>query len=314
LHAKQDCGTIKKATGESPINLLKKMNETKESIETLTEISKNQAVGYYNITPEFAQEILDEYNEQNRDMRPCSIKTRTLVLDMEDGNFFPSLIKFDKNGSLIDGQHRLYAVTKQNRPVTFIVETGADSESIFMTDIGNPRSWADRFTLAVFKEWGLPKSYRSRAASISMFWQDWCDGKSSTNSGAIYSFAERLKFLTDNKDSILFAAKFLPNDENGRLFKRKAFSMPLAMLHSIDPVKAQEFAFEAVNGYDLKGEKLKRSNPAYYVHSLITTTSVQDWQDTKWQARRVLLAMQYFLNGKNIRKDAKVESVTQLKG
>jgi len=52
-------------------------------------------------------------------------------------------IKFDRDGRLVDGQHRLEAVVKANKPIAFLVIRGLDPEVFKTIDTGKKRSAGD---------------------------------------------------------------------------------------------------------------------------------------------------------------------------
>ena len=91
------------------------------------------------ITPEQAQEYL-KFNTEN--YRSIS-KDRVISYagDMANGKwqFNGEAIKFDENGKLIDGQHRLHAIVRANVPVDMLVIRGV-KENVNIYDIGSRRS------------------------------------------------------------------------------------------------------------------------------------------------------------------------------
>lgn len=98
------------------------------------------------ITPELARFWLGQ-NQGNR-----SISQRTVnqyAKDMESGNWHITNqgIGFYKDGRLADGQHRLHAIIKANKPVTMLVVRDLDDDAIDGIDINRVRSLADIMTL-----------------------------------------------------------------------------------------------------------------------------------------------------------------------
>lgn len=94
-----------------------------EEVKPVTKESKSRytAKNRYNrytttITPEMAKEWLN-HNPRNRDLRPTHVEklARDILLGEWEYNGDP--IRFDKDGNLIDGQHRLLAIVATGIPV-----------------------------------------------------------------------------------------------------------------------------------------------------------------------------------------------------
>lgn len=94
------------------------------------------------IDPTYAKELLGR-NDNNRNLRPGQVRTLTRV--MSDGlwQFNGEPIRFAKDGTVIDGQHRLSAVIASNTTQDFVVETGFGPEVFATIDIGAKRTGAD---------------------------------------------------------------------------------------------------------------------------------------------------------------------------
>lgn len=113
------------------------MNETKRNVRTsdanaITEV----------ITPALARDYL-ERNTNNRVLKSKHI--RMLASDIVNGNWAMNgdTIRFDKNGDLLDGQHRLHAVIAAGKPIKSIVVRGLAPEVFDSIDGGARRSAAD---------------------------------------------------------------------------------------------------------------------------------------------------------------------------
>ena len=91
------------------------------------------------ITPEKAKEYLATMMNNRHLSKGTVIAYAT---DIRSNNWDPtSMIAFDRNGHLIDGQHRLNAVIAANLPATFVVMRNASEDSVF--DRGRLRSVSD---------------------------------------------------------------------------------------------------------------------------------------------------------------------------
>ncbi len=94
------------------------------------------------ITPELAAKLLEKNISNNRNIKASVVEK--YYQDMSSGNWkLSDALKFDKHGNLIDGQHRLHAIIKFNRPVDFLVVENYDTESAQYLDIGSKRTVKD---------------------------------------------------------------------------------------------------------------------------------------------------------------------------
>ena len=91
------------------------------------------------VTPEMAAAWLNS-NDNNRTLSKFFVSQ--LVDDIRNGRWVLNgeTIKFDTNGRLLDGQHRLHAVVTSETPAEMMVITGLSTESQLTIDIGRPRS------------------------------------------------------------------------------------------------------------------------------------------------------------------------------
>ena len=109
---------------------------------------------YAEITPRIASKILTSYNggkggeATNRSM--SKVKAAQIERDMKSGNFlgYVSMIIFDDEGVLMDGQTRLQALLDSKLPQHMHVIMGVPREGMIKVDIGRKRTNADRFRLA----------------------------------------------------------------------------------------------------------------------------------------------------------------------
>lgn len=111
-------------------------------------------------TPELAGKIIEERNPYN--YRNISMETVAIFAnDMKNGNWKENgeCIKFDTNGNLIDGQHRLMAVIQSGIPIEFVVVLDLDTSVADTIDIGRKRS------IEQYLKWA-DKGYKSGATAI----------------------------------------------------------------------------------------------------------------------------------------------------
>lgn len=99
------------------------------------------------ITPIMADAWLREFNRINRSI---SIdRAIRYAEDIERGKWITTHqgIAFDEDGVLIDGAHRLAAITMAGLPVRLLVTRGLPKEARFVIDQGKPRSVVDAISL-----------------------------------------------------------------------------------------------------------------------------------------------------------------------
>jgi hypothetical protein len=99
------------------------------------------------ITPDEARNLL-EYNTHNRNHRPKSVAA--YMRDMESGKwrFNGDAIRRAKDGTILDGAHRLMACSQSNIPIEAILVSGLASESQDTMDSGVRRSFSDALKLS----------------------------------------------------------------------------------------------------------------------------------------------------------------------
>ena len=91
------------------------------------------------VTPDMAFEMLEK-NTMNRNIDEKRV--RQYAKDMKGGRWQlnGTTIVFADDGTLLDGQHRLWAVTEANVPVQLLIVYNADKDSIVTMDIGKVRT------------------------------------------------------------------------------------------------------------------------------------------------------------------------------
>jgi hypothetical protein len=94
------------------------------------------------VTPELAEKWLQS-NTHNRHARPE--KVYGYARDMESGKWRENgeAIKFAEDGTLLDGQHRLMAITLAQVPLRMLVVTGLERQTQETMDAGAKRTLAD---------------------------------------------------------------------------------------------------------------------------------------------------------------------------
>lgn len=107
------------------------------------------------ITPAMARKWLEDYNNTNRPLRKGRVEA--LATDIKEGRWFldGSAIRFNGDGSLLDGQHRLSAIVVAKKPVRTFVVRGIDKDSMTVIDSGAKRTLGDYLRIEGYKSTAL---------------------------------------------------------------------------------------------------------------------------------------------------------------
>lgn len=99
------------------------------------------------IHPQLAARLLRR-NKHNRPLRQTAVED--YARDIESGTWLLNgeAIKLDVRGNVLDGQHRLHAIVKAQRPVTTFMTCGLPAETQATMDSGRRRTTADALSLA----------------------------------------------------------------------------------------------------------------------------------------------------------------------
>lgn len=102
------------------------------------------------IWPKKAEEML-ENNVQNRKVSQNVVDLFARDMANREWELNGESIKFDKNGRLIDGQHRLLAIIKAGVSVQTLVVRGLEPKTIYTQDTGRRRTLKDAFDVEGIK-------------------------------------------------------------------------------------------------------------------------------------------------------------------
>lgn len=250
------------------------------------------------ITPAQAKKWLASKNKDNRGLRMGMVNA--YARDIESGNwkFTGDAIRFNGDGTLIDGQHRLAAVVKSGKAIQSVVMRGLESESKFVFDTGAKRSLSDVLHY---------KGYMYNALLAAAI--RWCaqyerGALASYESGFnLVSTSEALAWLEKNK-RIAANAKIVGSSG----IPYGSVKSPLiAILHWDKTAEAMGF-FESLRD----GENLRKGHPIYSLREMLaqeyardkrtkTTRVMQAWTIKAWnayvQGERATSSMLRFIPG-----------------
>jgi len=101
------------------------------------------------ITPVMAGVWLDK-NPNNRSVTQSRVASYARAMLAGRWGVTGQNIIFDKDGDLLDGQHRLWAIIEADIPVRMGVTVGIDKEQFINLDVGKPRGGGDALIVAGF--------------------------------------------------------------------------------------------------------------------------------------------------------------------
>lgn len=119
---------------------------TRAPAKAVTPLAVKPSTTIVQVTPEVAKHWL-ESNTRNRSIRPRVVNA--YARDMAAGNWqlTGEAVKFDAHGNLLDGQHRLYAVTQSGASVLMLVIRGVDPAAQEVMDSGARRKPSDALAI-----------------------------------------------------------------------------------------------------------------------------------------------------------------------
>lgn len=105
------------------------------------------------ITPEMAKQMLEKNIDNNRLVNHGNANYYAKMMEKgewihDNGEF----IKYDVNGSMFDGQHRLWGIIKCGKPQKMYVVEGCNTKSFLSVDNGKKRNLNDIFKIVGFKD------------------------------------------------------------------------------------------------------------------------------------------------------------------
>lgn len=109
--------------------------------------ANKMTVAIHTFEPSVCKIIFESLNPKNRKFKQIHGEKLTRVMSEGKWDANGETIKFDQNGNLIDGQHRVYAAWKSGVPLKTVVVYGLEPESQNTIDVGAKRNISDVLTL-----------------------------------------------------------------------------------------------------------------------------------------------------------------------
>lgn len=215
--------------------------------------------------PKDAEELLSK-NKHNRKIRTGNLEKIERDLAAGRWDFNGESIKISADNIIIDGQHRLIALSRVEDPnfrIRTILVTGLPFDSRRTVDTGARRNVAETLSMDGHIATGEANSIVA-ALRFYLYWERY--GTSDLNKSSVFSDVEIYDWVSENKEKAEVV-------QAGLKIKTKAFGAPrriilacLLKFHEIDPDDATYF-FEALSdGFDLT-----ETSPIYHLREKMLT-------------------------------------------
>lgn len=243
------------------------------------------------VTPELARLWL-EFNVNNRNVNPSRVAQ--IARDMTAGLWKQNgdSIRFDREGRLIDGQHRLLAVIESGRPLSTFVVRGLEPDAQTTIDTGQARSAGQQLHLLGF-------SNSTKAASVVVtLWRLIHAADKVWAVSNMPSKAEQIEFAVGNRGTITKAVDY--GSEAWRELRAKISAYGAAAAFIELSGRAEEFSdFHTTL---VRGTNLAAGDPRLeYRNRLVKSKSIKSAWDTQAWAAMTVKAFNAYVTGKDIK-------------
>jgi hypothetical protein len=156
------------------------------------------------MTPEWAKELLQKNNQNRMPKVALIVKLRG---DIRRGKWHLTHqpIAVDKNGCLIDGQHRLIAISLEGISVPLMLATDCDNDSMIAVDTGNSRTVGDVLKISGMKNASLKASIAKLYLSFYDYPNLMWNGR---NAYSVQCLNDKISELSCIDESVLMAKRY----------------------------------------------------------------------------------------------------------
>jgi len=197
------------------------------------------------ITPDQAMEWLEQTNTNNRKMSQKHVDR--LARDMTDGKWVltHSGIAFGPDGTLLDGQHRLWAICMSGISVEMFVWRDVEPQSMMAIDSGKSRSLADILNIAGENGDVSKNDLATLRAMLGGF-----------SNPPILSPSEASEAMRRHHDAIAFAVANLPTVTSARGVNTAITRAVVARAYySVDRAMLKDFCRKLTTGIVTSGDE-----------------------------------------------------------
>lgn len=245
--------------------------------------------------------VAEEYLRKNNSNRKLSITSVNFYAQQMGNGLWKEetseTIKIAKDGSLLDGQHRLSALIKYGQAITFLIAEDLDPEVFTVLDTGKKRNAGDALTILGTEYAGI------KAAGIAS-WFGLNKGQTIRESGGSGARISS-KGLTNK----IIIDEYLRRQEFWDLITTESHANYLtfnktltcsyimawrARLHDINPEAAKEFMSKVCNGLNMRNQY----EPTYQLRNILMASKLSPTRrlDNKYKNAIMIKAWNNFYN------------------
>lgn len=245
-----------------------------------------------------AQFLLDKNMQNNRSVKR---KKETFARDMRNGKYIArtgETIKFDSDGTLVDGQNRLHAIKLAGVPVVVTICTCVDARAKYVVDSGTSRTDADAARIAGIKN-------ETAAAAISRVAQLLHNGCYNTGThigiNLVPTRQEVTEFLIENNETVQEyvrkCGRIIDKAKDVRGMGQKGWFTCIWLTECMDKEMADQFLSMCLNNEGAAGQlmaTISEPNPDGKAKD-------QEWMIHKYiECFNVVMFNGEYLRGKNM--------------
>lgn len=218
-------------------------------------------VQLWTVTPEIAAQWLETINTNNRPVRESRVNR--YARDMVRGDWTPNgdTIKLARDGTLLDGQHRLWAIVMSNTTQPMLVATNVDPMAMRTIDTGAPRTFAD--VLRIRSANHMPYLTNVPALLRLLIWYERTGGNS-TDMNVGVTHAELDAALEANPDVVDACRAAMSTAKLRRLVAPSVLSLIYLLASRVDPGKAGAWLAALDSGAGLTDD-----HPCYLMREIL---------------------------------------------
>lgn len=202
------------------------------------------------VTPDQAIAWLENTKFNNRKVSEIVVKKIENDIRNNRWKFDGSPLRFDQEGSLVDGQHRLWAVVRAQRSVLCLVVRNLEEHALNVIDTGKSRTFGDILHFNGY----VNSNALASAARLSIMWRQ-CNGdlrEFATFKGKMTCSSTEVVEETENNKALVDSLQYLVSFK----FTKKFMGLGAAALchflfARIDKLQADEFFYLLEKGTDL---------------------------------------------------------------